>query len=149
MGYVPQGDPFQRRMWQLIHVQFTLAHPIHIHLVDFKVISRNGRGVEPYEAGFKDIAFLDENETAEVIARFHPWSGQYMFHCHNLVHEDADMMAAFDVGDTKSRPENGDRFSDPLNIQFSPKDFTGPTNITSVETQLLPYIASLGIYPPF
>ncbi|KAF2808591.1 Cupredoxin [Mytilinidion resinicola] len=32
-----------------------------------------------------------------VIARYAPWDGVYMFHCHNLIHEDHDMMAAFNV----------------------------------------------------
>lgn len=26
-----------------------------------------------------------------------PWDGLYMFHCHNLIHEDHEMMAAFNV----------------------------------------------------
>ena len=103
--------------------------------------------MEPYEAGFKDLVFLDDTETAEVIARFHPWRGQYMFHCHNLVHEDGDMMAVFDVGDTEAHPENGDAFSNPLEAQFRPRSYTGPTNIRSVKTSLLPFIASLDIYP--
>ncbi|KAF8456293.1 Cupredoxin [Terfezia claveryi] len=139
--------PGSTEIWKLENPSGGWAHPIHIHLVDFKVISRNGRGVEPYEAGFKNVVFLDENEIAEVIARFHPWRGQYMFHCHNLVHEDGDMMAAFDVGDTKARPENGDSFSDPLDAKFRPKPHTGPTNITNVEAEVLPFIASLDIYP--
>jgi hypothetical protein len=32
-----------------------------------------------------------------VIARYAPWGGVYMFHFHNLVHEDHNMMAAFNV----------------------------------------------------
>ena len=41
----------------------------------------------------------NDAERVEVIANFAPWSGVYMFHCHNLVHEDHDMMAAFNVTD--------------------------------------------------
>jgi hypothetical protein len=32
-----------------------------------------------------------------VLCRFGPHSGNYMFHCHNLVHEDHDMMRAYSV----------------------------------------------------
>lgn len=32
----------------------------------------------------QDVVFLDENETVTVIARFHPWTGQYM--CKLLLH---------------------------------------------------------------
>lgn len=37
------------------------------------------------------------DHSQQVIANYAPWSGVYMFHCHNLVHEDHDMMAAFNV----------------------------------------------------
>lgn len=41
-------------VWELENSSGGWAHPIHIHLIDFKVLTRNGRGVEPYEsAGFK------------------------------------------------------------------------------------------------
>jgi len=54
-----------------------------------------------------------ENEVVQVRARFEPWPGLYsafsayylnvgltdliVFHCHNLIHEDHDMLAAFNV----------------------------------------------------
>src|SRR5690606_24846770 len=85
--------PGSTEIWRLENGSGGWAHPIHIHLVDFKVLTRSGsgRGVEKYEVGFKDTVFLDRHETATVIARFSPWKGEYMFHCHNLVHEDNDM----------------------------------------------------------
>jgi bilirubin oxidase len=67
------------------------THPVHIHLVDFKVISRTGgrNEVADYEsAGWKDVVWLAAGESVQVIARYAPWEGIYMFHCHNLVHED-------------------------------------------------------------
>jgi bilirubin oxidase len=70
------------------------------HLVDFQVISRvNGkRGVLPQEkVALKDVVWLDAGETVRVIARYAPWPGLYMFHCHNLIHEDHEMLAAFNV----------------------------------------------------
>jgi FtsP/CotA-like multicopper oxidase with cupredoxin domain len=49
--------------------------------------------VEEYEAAaLKDVVYLGENEAVEVIANYQPWGGVYMFHCHNLVHEDHDMV---------------------------------------------------------
>ena len=55
-----------------------------MHLVDFRVISRTGRGVEPYEAaGLKDVVWLGKNEVVKVEAHYAPWNGVYMFHCHN------------------------------------------------------------------
>ncbi|MGF1471190.1 MAG: multicopper oxidase family protein [Rubrobacteraceae bacterium] len=71
-------------------------HPVHLHLVHFKVLSRNGEPPEPYEAGWKDTVFT-RGGTVRVAARFEGYRGKYVFHCHNLEHEDMMMMANFEV----------------------------------------------------
>jgi len=73
------------------------AHPVHLHLVYFKVLSRNGGPPGPYDAGLKDTISLRTGEEARVVARFEGWQGKYVFHCHNLEHEDMMMMANFEV----------------------------------------------------
>ncbi len=73
-------------------------HPVHVHLVDFKILSRNGNAPFGYERGSKDVVYVGEDETVRVIAKFGPRKGKYMIHCHNLVHEDHDMMTQFEVG---------------------------------------------------
>ena len=73
------------------------AHPVHLHLVHFKVLSRNGRRALPTDAGWKDTVALTTGERARVIARFSGYRGRYVFHCHNLEHEDMMMMANFEV----------------------------------------------------
>jgi spore coat protein A, manganese oxidase len=40
---------------------------------------------------------LASGEEAKVIARFDGYRGRYVFHCHNLEHEDMMMMANFEV----------------------------------------------------
>jgi hypothetical protein len=40
--------------------------------------------------------------------RFDNQDGRYMMHCHNLVHEDHDMMVQFEVGDGGDDPINAD-----------------------------------------
>lgn len=85
-------------VWELVNGGGGWSHPIHIHLIDFQLLSRDGgRGaVQPYEAvALKDVVWLGPGETVRVIARYAPWSGLYMFHCHNLIHEDNEMLAAF------------------------------------------------------
>jgi FtsP/CotA-like multicopper oxidase with cupredoxin domain len=43
----------------------------------------------PYEAaGKKDVVWIAPGESVRVVARYAPWEGVYMFHCHNLIHED-------------------------------------------------------------
>ena len=56
------------------------------------------RPVLDYEkVALKDVVLLGVNEKVQVLAKYAPWDGVYMFHCHNLIHEDHDMMAAFNV----------------------------------------------------
>ncbi len=78
-------------------------HPIHMHLVDFYVMRRDGStGVQAYERmAPKDVFFLGEGNTVYVLVRFGAHKGDYMFHCHNLIHEDNDMLRAFKVVDSK------------------------------------------------
>jgi spore coat protein A, manganese oxidase len=73
------------------------AHPVHLHLVHFKVLSRNGREPLPTDAGWKDTVGLSSGEEARVLVRFDGYRGRYVFHCHNLEHEDMMMMANFEV----------------------------------------------------
>eukprot|EP00611_Tribonema_gayanum_P001801 TRINITY_DN11313_c0_g1_i2.p1 TRINITY_DN11313_c0_g1~~TRINITY_DN11313_c0_g1_i2.p1 ORF type:complete len:754 (-),score=205.37 TRINITY_DN11313_c0_g1_i2:1682-3943(-) len=48
----------------------------------------------------KDVVFLGDGDEIWVMARFGPYEADYMFHCHNVVHEDHAMMLAFGVGRT-------------------------------------------------
>lgn len=97
LAKVPRGTT---EIWELENSSDGWSHPIHVHLVDFRVLARTdgNRAVMPYEAaGLKDVVWLGRGETAIVEAHYAPWDGVYMFHCHNLIHEDNDMMAAFNV----------------------------------------------------
>jgi len=86
-------------VWELENTSGGWFHPIHIHLVDFRVLDRNGQPPEPYEQGPKDVVYVGENDLVRVVMRFENQRGRYMIHCHNLVHEDHDMMTQFQVGD--------------------------------------------------
>jgi FtsP/CotA-like multicopper oxidase with cupredoxin domain len=85
-------------IWEFKNSSGGWFHPIHVHLVDFRVLDRNGRPPFDYELGPKDTVYVGEGETVRVIMRFEHEQGRYMMHCHNLVHEDHDMMAQFLVG---------------------------------------------------
>ncbi|MGH2554999.1 MAG: multicopper oxidase family protein [Actinomycetota bacterium] len=85
-------------IWELANPHGGWFHPVHIHLIDFQILDRNGRPPFAYEQGPKDVVYVGENETVRVLARFGPHNGRYMMHCHNLVHEDHDMMVQFQVG---------------------------------------------------
>ena len=80
-------------IWRL-ETDFT--HPLHLHLVHFQVLSHSGRP-GPYDAGWKDTIDLGPGQTANILIRFSGYRGRYVFHCHNLEHEDMSMMGNFEV----------------------------------------------------
>ncbi|NOT21750.1 MAG: multicopper oxidase domain-containing protein [Nitrospiraceae bacterium] len=90
--------------WQIYN--FTEdAHPVHLHLVRFEVISRklldgspspNGSR-HPWERGRKDVVIAYPGEITTVRAKF-DIDGLYMWHCHILEHEDNEMMRPMVVG---------------------------------------------------
>ncbi len=91
------------------------AHPMHVHLVQFQVLHRQGfnaltfrssgklefqgapRPPQPNEAGWKDTAIVNPRDVLTIIARFEGYTGRYVMHCHMLEHEDNDMMRPFEV----------------------------------------------------
>ena len=80
-------------IWQL---KTDFSHPLHLHLVHFQVLGHSGRP-GPYDAGWKDTIDLGPGQTANILVRFVGHRGRYVFHCHNLEHEDMSMMANFEV----------------------------------------------------
>jgi spore coat protein A len=85
-------------IWEIENSSGGWFHPVHIHLVDFQVISRNGQAPFAHERGPKDVVYVGEGETVRLLMKFEHNRGRYMIHCHNLPHEDHDMMAQFSVG---------------------------------------------------
>ncbi len=75
----------------------TSYHPVHLHLVGFRVPSRSGRAPLPHDAGLKHTISLRPGESAEIITRFDGHRGRYLFQCHNAEHEDMGMMANLEI----------------------------------------------------
>jgi spore coat protein A len=71
-----------------------VAHPVHVHLDPFQVVSRGAPGrLSRQDVGWKDTVAVRPSETVEVAVRFTDYPGRYVVHCHNLEHEDMAMMA--------------------------------------------------------
>lgn len=88
-------------------MMMTMAHPIHMHGQYFQVLSRTietGEN-EDYatvkdgfiEGGWKDTVLVMPGERVKVIKPFQDFKGLFMYHCHNLEHEDMGMMRDFSV----------------------------------------------------
>ena len=88
------------------------AHPIHVHLVQFQVVSREvvdpevsphgdlgaGAVLQPaaWEYGFKDTVIAYPGEITRIKARF-DIAGMFVWHCHIIEHEDNEMMRPYRV----------------------------------------------------
>jgi suppressor of ftsI len=82
-----------------------MAHPIHLHGQQFQIVSRsiNSDNTDDYETvrhgfietGLKDTVLVMPGETVRIIKPFHDFKGLFMYHCHNLEHEDMGMMRDF------------------------------------------------------
>ncbi len=86
-------------IWEFDNSNGDEIHPMHIHGVQFQVIERTGgRGsLIATERGWKDTVLLMPNEKVKVIMTFPQEKGMFVFHCHNLEHEDDGMMLNFEV----------------------------------------------------
>ncbi len=113
-GNPPRPDDYE--IWRIENKSGGWFHPLHIHLVDFQILSRKGGSnrVEAWEKGPKDVVYVGPGEQVEVLVHYamapaaYPdgrstgqagltaaLGGRYMIHCHNLAHEDHDMMGQF------------------------------------------------------
>jgi hypothetical protein len=92
-------------IWEIENSSGGWFHPVHIHLVDFQILSRNGQAPFAHERGPKDVVYVGEGETVRLLMKFEHHRGRYMIHCHNLPHEDHDMMAQFSVGIDTNDPD--------------------------------------------
>jgi spore coat protein A, manganese oxidase len=101
-------------VWRLLNIS-TDAHPIHLHLVRFQILDRQPfdvdllnktgelrftgapRPPESFERGRKDTVNATPGEMTRIIARFGDFTGEYVWHCHMLEHEDHEMMRRYVV----------------------------------------------------
>jgi suppressor of ftsI/bilirubin oxidase len=101
-----------RETWLLQNNRASMPHPVHIHGFQFRVLERRGspaqvtalatrrNGLLPQDAGLLDTVLVWPGESVRIALDFtHPFPGDqtYMFHCHNLEHEDIGMMIGYKV----------------------------------------------------
>jgi spore coat protein A len=130
VGTLTFKDPITERprknsteIWEFYNTTVD-AHPIHMHLVDFRILDRqtftgtltpkvntdgsNGAiltnivktgaalPVSTWESGKKDTAKMFPGEVIRVLVSFKR-KGEYVYHCHILSHEDHEMMRPYEV----------------------------------------------------
>ena len=105
--FVRIGDT---EVWSFVN-RSAIAHPMHVHLVQFQVLDRQAFQVvnnvvtptgpllqpPPEEQGWKDTVQCPPLQITRVIATFEGYYGRFPTHCHILEHEDHEMMRQFEV----------------------------------------------------
>lgn len=89
-------------IWTLKNGGGGWSHPIHIHFEEFRVLSRTRKDSNtttplPEEMGRNDVMRLGPGEEATVFLRWRDFTGRYLMHCHNGIHEDHAMMVHFEI----------------------------------------------------
>jgi spore coat protein A, manganese oxidase len=101
-------------IWELANTTEDI-HPIHLHLVRFQILDRrpfdayhySTTGIlhytssatppDPEEMGWKDTVRVNGRTVTRIIVPFVGYPGKYVWHCHNLEHEDNEMMRPYAV----------------------------------------------------
>lgn len=84
-----------------------MGHPIHLHGRQFRVLRRQ---IDPEYApdyrslsegfvdeGWKDTVLVMPGERVQVLVQFSRYPGLFLYHCHNLEHEDMGMMRNYRI----------------------------------------------------
>ncbi|MDD2476195.1 MAG: multicopper oxidase domain-containing protein [Dysgonamonadaceae bacterium] len=84
-----------------------MPHPVHIHGLQFQIIDRDISQVSPsvwysmkdgfIDEGWQDTFLLLPDMRVTVALRFQDFTGLFIYHCHNLEHEDMGMMRNYEV----------------------------------------------------
>ena len=109
-------------IWEFLNLTDD-SHPIHLHLVRFRILDRRAIDVsarafdnkvvytgdpvppDPSEAGWKDTVRCSPAASTRIIVKFEGYTGRYVWHCHILEHEDNEMMRPYEI---VSRPRRTD-----------------------------------------
>ena len=85
-------------IWEFDNSKGDEPHPMHLHGTFFQVLNRVGgrNALNATEKGWKDTVLVMPGERVRIIAQFTK-PGTFVFHCHNLEHEDDGMMLNFRV----------------------------------------------------
>ena len=99
MAFPTLGQP---EVWTVQNGGGGWVHPMHLHYEEHRVITRNGvpTGLDPHhpdDNSREDVVALEPGEEVTFYRNFRTFTGPYVAHCHNLAHEDHNMMFGFKV----------------------------------------------------
>ena len=100
------GSMGGRRGMGMMGMMMSMPHPIHLHGEQFQILSRKQNETSSaydtvkegfIDSGWKDTVLVMPGEDIEIIKPFKDFTGLFLYHCHNLEHEDLGMMRNFEV----------------------------------------------------
>jgi FtsP/CotA-like multicopper oxidase with cupredoxin domain len=99
----PKKDSFN--VWEIRNGGGGWVHPVHLHMEEHRVLQRNGKTIlpnspdagHPDDISMEDLTALDPSESVMIYRGFRNFTGPYVVHCHNLMHEDHAMMFAWSI----------------------------------------------------
>ncbi len=80
-------------------------HPIHTHLEGFQTQTINGQPPRRERRFNSDTVQLEGGDLAEVFVKWRTFTGPFVFHCHNIEHEDMRMMGVNDPTPVDGDPD--------------------------------------------
>ncbi|HEY5912277.1 MAG TPA: multicopper oxidase domain-containing protein, partial [Verrucomicrobiae bacterium] len=122
----PMASPLKGsgELWTIENGGGGWVHPMHLHMEEHHVISRNGvlspqitsagsggtlidysqtygsvSNPDPGDNAKEDVLGLKPGESVVVFRQFRTFTGPYVAHCHNLAHEDHAMMFGWRIVD--------------------------------------------------
>jgi blue copper oxidase len=88
----------------------SLPHPMHIHGLQFQILDRQiNPALKPtwssvsdgfVDEGWHDTVLVMPGESVRILLKFEEFPGLFLYHCHNLEHEDMGMMRNYLIEDS-------------------------------------------------
>jgi FtsP/CotA-like multicopper oxidase with cupredoxin domain len=94
------NNPIRRgrpELWTLVNAGGGWTHPVHMHMEEHRIISRNGQVPKGEDLSREDVVALEPGESVTFYRNFRTFTGKYVTHCHNLSHEDHAMMFGWEI----------------------------------------------------
>jgi len=89
-------------IWEF-HNRTMMPHPMHVHGLQFGVVARRGGAANHdlragiVDQGRHDTVLVLPGERVRIALAFEDFDGLYMYHCHNMEHEDNGMMRYYRI----------------------------------------------------
>lgn len=85
----PLNEPWTVRKGDVVRVRIAnisnLAHPMHLHGADFKVVAKDGEALPPAQQQVMNTVNVNAGETYDIVILANN-PGTWIFHCHELHH---------------------------------------------------------------